>query len=186
MLIGAYSYGKSNDVKDIEKGLIHYRYTSNTYGDEDYELFVQEEFNEFQNTKQRFLVGGNFRERFPHFDRLFVGAGLFYENISPEKNTQDHAREHIRYNLYTAFKHKFNENIAINGLIYFQPSIFDIKNSNWVKLDDFRLTSKFTLVNKLTDYLNFNTNLNYSYISKPFIGIEKDDLKLTIGFSYKI
>ena len=78
-LIAAYSYGESNGEKDRDDGLFHLRYIhtiANTVYD--YELYLQTEFNEFQDINKRNLAGANIRRKFDlPFDKFYAGLGLF-------------------------------------------------------------------------------------------------------------
>lgn len=63
-LIASYTYGESNDETDTNDGLVHLRYVHNIANTAyDYEFFLQTEFNEFQDIKERNLAGANIRKK---------------------------------------------------------------------------------------------------------------------------
>lgn len=187
LFIGSYSIGSSNEIEDTNKGLFHYRFTHLIGNDYDYEFFTQEEFNKFQNTKMRFLVGSNIRKRLPFAKRLFIGSGIMYSNVSPDEVTViDLDKKKIKLNLYMSFNHKFSNSFELNSMLFYQPTVYNINTEKSMQFNDYRLNSKNSFISKITKKLSFTTNFDYSYHSKPFLGIEKDDLKLTVGLELKI
>ncbi len=186
LLFGSYTFGQSSDVKDTNKGIVHYRFTYHIKDNYDVELFAQDEFNEFQNTKMRFLLGSNLRKRVMYFERFFIGTGLFYSAVEPKTITpEDLKREKVKFNLYGIFNHDFNEMVSLSALVFYQPTLYNLDTQDSVDFSDFRLSSRFSLVNKLTEAMNFTTNLTYDYHSSPFVGIKEEDLKLTVGLEYR-
>lgn len=187
LIIFSYDYGEANKEKNANKLLLHLRHTHKLSGNYDIELFVQDEFNEFQNQKYRFLSGANLRYRLQYFDRLFLGAGLMYSEVAPQtENILDTTRKKLKINTYLAYTKEVNKTLTFNMLLFYQPTLYNF-NTEVLKVDieDFRLSSYANFETKITKELSFTTGLNYFYHSKPFEGIEKDDLKLTVGINYK-
>ena len=187
LVIFSYDYGEANKEKNANKLLLHLRHTHKLYQETDIELFVQDEFNEFQNQKYRFLSGANLRHRLSYFDRLFIGAGLMYSEVAPQtEGNADITRKKVKINTYMAYEKKINKTLTFNMLLFFQPTLYNFNTENFkVDIEDFRLSSYANFETKITKELSFTTGLNYFYHSKPFEGIEKDDLKLTVGINYK-
>ena len=186
LFIGSYNYGISNNIEDTNKGLFHYRFTEVIKNNYDYEFFTQEEFNKFQNTKIRFLIGGNIRKRLLIAQRLFIGTGVMYSKVSPEDDSlTDVEKNKIKLNLYMFFTHKFNKFLSFNSLAFYQPTLYNLETDETFKFKDFRFNTKNSIISKITEKLSFTTNLDYSYHSKPFEDIKKDDLKLTVGLELK-
>jgi len=187
LVILSYEYGEANKEKNSNKLLLHLRHTHKLYDNMDVELFVQDEFNEFQNQQYRFLSGVNLRERLMSFDRLFVGFGVMYSEVMPQEETiLDVKRQKIKLNTYMAYEKKLNDNLKFNMLLFFQPTVYNLDTETLkIDLDDYRFSSYLNLETKITDELNFVTGLNYFYHTKPFSGIEKEDLKVSFGINYK-
>ena len=187
LIISTYSYGESLDIKNTNKGLIHYRFTHYIENDYDYELFAQDEFNEFQNMKFRLLGGGNIRKRIRLFERVFLGSGLMYSFVKAnDNNVLDKDRKKIKFNFYGIFSHKFNDLLSLNGLVFYQPTLYNIVDEKSFDFNDYRLSSRFSLVSKISENFEFKVNLDYNYHSKPFNGVKPDDMKTTAGITFKI
>ena len=110
-LIASYTYGESNDEKNANDGLIHLRYVHNIANTAyDYEFFLQTEFNEFQDIKERSLAGANIRKKLDlPFDKFYVALGLFYSYMEPDTITiLDPIYRRTRMNSYVSFLKNIN------------------------------------------------------------------------------
>ncbi len=180
-LIAAYSYGESNDEKNTNDGLIHLRYVhaiaDTVY---DYELFLQSEFNEFQDIKDRNLAGANIRRKLDFsFDKFYVGLGLFYSYIEPETITIiDPIYKQIKVNSYISFSHNINEHFNITYLGFYQTTIDDFS--------DLRVFQILQLDTALTENLTLGFDIKHEYNKNPYDNIEKNDIRSTINLKYKL
>ncbi len=180
-LIAAYSYGESNGDKDTNDGIFHLRYVHHIADTAyDYELFIQSEFNEFQDIKERNLAGANIRKKLDlSFDKFYVGLGLFYSYTEPDKITFiDPVYKRTKMNSYISFVKKINENFSVTYLGFYQPTIDDFS--------DFRIFQTLQLNTLLTDDLTLSFDINYKYNATPYYNIKKTDVRSTINLKYKI
>lgn len=180
-LIAAYNYGESNREKDTNDGLVHLRYV-HTIADTayDYELFLQTEFNEFQDIKERNLAGANIRRKLDlSFDKFYVGLGLFYSYVEPDIVTPvDPIYKRIKMNSYISFLKKINENFSITYLGFYQPNVEDFS--------DFRISQILQLNTSLTDDLMLSFDIHHKYNATPYHDIENSDVRSTINLKYKL
>ncbi len=180
-LISSYSYGESNGDKDTNDGIFHLRYVHHiaetVY---DYELFLQSEFNEFQDVKKRNLAGANIRRKLDlPFDKFYVGLGLFYSYVEPDIITLiDPVYKRTKINSYISFVKKINKNFSITYLGFYQPTIDDFS--------DLRTFQVLQLNTLLTDDLSLSFDINHKYNAKPYQEIEKTDIRSTINLKYKL
>jgi len=179
-LIGTYSYGESNGNQDTNDGIFHLRYV-HTLADTpyDYEIYLQTEFNEFQDIKKRNLAGANIRRKLDlPFDKFYVGLGLFYSYMEPDVVTAvDPLYKRTKINSYISFLKKINDNFSITYLGYYQPNIEDFS--------DFRIFQILQLTTSLTDNLGLSFDILHKYNATPYHGIEENDIRSTINLKYK-
>jgi len=180
-LISAYTYGESNGNEDTNDGIFHLRYVHNIADTAyDYELFLQTEFNEFQDIKARNLAGANIRRNLDlPFDKFYVGLGLFYSYMEPDTITLiDPIYKRTKMNSYISFLKKINENFSITYLGYYQPTVEDFS--------DFRVSQILQLNTSLTDDLMLSLDIHHNYNATPYHEIEKSDVRSTINLKYKL
>jgi putative salt-induced outer membrane protein len=180
-LIAAYSYGESNGDKDTNDGIFHLRYVHHIADTAyDYELFLQSEFNEFQDIKERNLVGANIRRKLDlSFDRFYVGLGLFYSYMEPDTITPiNPIYKRTKMNSYISFLKKINENFSITYLGFYQPNVEDFS--------DFRISQILQLNTSLTDDLMLSFDIHHKYNATPYHDIENSDVRSTINLKYKL
>ena len=179
-LIADYAYGESNDVKDTNAGMVHFRYVHNiTNTLYDYELFLQTEFNEFQSIQQRNIAGANIRKKFElPFDKFYAGIGLFYSYMEPDMvSTLDPIYKRTRINSYISFLKKINKNFTITYLGYYQPNVEDFT--------DYRISQILQFNTSITDDITLGFDINHAYNSTPYSDIEKNDIRSTVNLRYK-
>ena len=179
-LISAYSYGESNGNEDTNDGIIHLRYVHSIADTAyDYELFLQTEFNEFQDIKERNLAGVNIRRKLDiPFDKFYVGLGLFYSYMEPDTITPaDPIYKRTKVNSYISFLKKINENFSITYLGYYQPNIEEFS--------DFTVSQILQFNTSLTDALALSFDIHHKYNATPYQDIEKSDVRSTINLKYK-
>jgi len=179
-LIASYTYGESNDEKDTNDGMVHFRYVHNIANTAyDYEFFLQTEFNEFQSIKQRDIAGANIRKKLDlSFDKFYVGLGLFYSYMEPDTiSILDPIYRRTRINSYVSFLKKINKGFSISYLGYYQPNAED--------LSDYRISQILQLNTSITDDLILGFDINHEYNATPYYEIEKNDIRSTINLRYK-
>lgn len=179
-VIASYSYGEAKGDKNTNNALLHWRYIHSI--DEtlyDWEIFLQSEFNEFQDLKDRDLAGGGIRRKFDgYFDKLYIGLGLFYSYMEPRDiTTEDRILKRVKINSYISFKKTFSKNFFVTYLGYYQPNVEDFS--------DFSSTQIMQFNTPLAESLLLSLDLHYHYNATPYQGIEKDDLRSTINIKYK-
>jgi len=174
------SYGEVSDVTNTNKFMVHYRFVHSTpITDLEYELFAQDEYNEFQNLETRALSGINIKQRLRILNKLFLGGGLMYSYMVPtEINSKDEIKKRIKGNLFLFATHKFNKYASITYLGFYQPNIKEVS--------DFTTFNYLQFDSTITKEISFNINIQAHYNSTPYENVEKDDIKTTIGISYKI
>ena len=179
-LIASYTYGESSDLKDTNDGQFHLRYVHSiidtTY---DYEFFLQTEFNEFQDIKQRSLAGANIRKKLDlPFDKFYVALGLFYSYTEPDTiSALDPIYRRTRMNSYVSFLKNINKNFSITYLGFYQPNV--------EAFSDFRVSQTLQLNTLITEDLTFALDINHNYNATPYHNIEKSDIRSTINLRYK-
>lgn len=180
-LIATYAYGESNELRDNNNGLLHLRYvheiTDTPY---DYELFLQTEFNEFQDIRSRNLAGANIRRDFSNdfFDKLYIGLGLFYSYMEPDTITEtDPVYERAKMNSYISLLKKVNEHFSITYLGYYQPNIEDFS--------DYRIFQILQLTTEITENTALSFDIMHKFNETPYHNVEKTDIRSIISLKYK-
>ncbi|CAA6810326.1 MAG: Unknown protein [uncultured Sulfurovum sp.] len=179
-LLAAQSYQETDSQRDQNNGHLHFRYLQNLNSTlYSYELFFQTEFDEFQDIKQRNLLGANIRKKLElPFDKFYVGLGVFYSYIEPSSvNALDPIRKDIYGNSYISFLKKINENFFITYLGYYQPNSED--------LSDFRISQTVQLNTSITKQFTLGLDISHNYNSKPYKQIEKSDTESMVNLKYK-
>lgn len=181
LIVLGYQYGKSNNLKSVDKAFIHYRYIHQLNEIMDLELFAQLEKNEFTRLSYRGLLGSGLR--FPVFNsdnhRAFVGAGAFYSKEKTEfvtGLTDDGIENFTRGNFYILSKYKISPTLSFSNVLYYQPRLS--------QFSDYRalLESKFDV--KITKNLSFRLSLDISQDSDPSQTIKSTDVTYTSGLKF--
>jgi hypothetical protein len=132
--------------KDVlqNEGFIQVRLRDNDSREWSVESYIQNQWNGALGMKYRNVVGSNLRKRFfekKKFD-LYSGLGTFYEieewnwdgveNLNNYENTPNLKRTLLRLNNYWKVAYKFNDNVDISAISYFQlPMNRDFLNLRW-------------------------------------------------------
>jgi len=171
-------YGEANDVKNVQKIYLHYRFIQNL-SDKFHvgELFLQSQEDEFKQIQKRRLVGVGYRQRllrdyFPL--KCFVGLGGFYEYIS--YTTNDPREDNSRFNGYIAFTYP-TKSVEFSFTSYYQPKFDDF--------NDFVTANKIELKIHLIEKLYLTFKVSYDYDSNPPSGVEKYDFYQDTAFLYE-
>jgi len=172
----SYEYGKSGGEKSKDRAFAHLRHLKKIDEKSVWEFFGQIQKDEFKDQKLRALIGAGKRYRFynKNEDKAYFGIGAFFET---EKIKDQKTKEYFRGNFYISFKKRFNENVKMAFVSYYQP-----------KLDEF---SDFESINSLEFGIKLSQKLDllivskYDYDSKPSSNIKKYDFTQKIGINYK-
>lgn len=181
LAILGYQYGETNDIRNVDKSFIHYRYIAKVNKSKDWELFAQVEKNEFTRLSYRALLGAGIRFLSANSKRhsAFFGLGAFSskEEIKFVSGLTDHGIEEVnRANIYFLSKYKINPILSFSNVIYYQPSLS--------KLSDFRTLVESNFDYKINNNLSLRLRLDASYDSEPSQSIESTDISYTTGFKY--
>ena len=179
--LAAYHYGEANDDKNTNDGLAHLRYIHRIYDTPyDYELFVQSEFNEFQDVKMRNLAGANIRRNFSgFFDKCYVGLGLFYSYMEPDVISEiDPIYKRTKMNSYLSLVKKVNPYFSITYLGFYQPNVEDFS--------DYRVSQIIQFDTTLTENMTLGIDISHRYNATPYHRIEKTDIRSLINLKYKL
>ena len=177
LLFNYISLIKVDDKKLINDGFQHIRYN---YKLEDQpltlEVFTQHQYNTVKALKRRFLAGAGPRIHVVDNDTVsFHFAPLvMYEN---ETLTDDSTfTEAIRLSLYLAFNWHVTSTLSFNHITYYQPQINDF--------DDYRISSESNFKFLITEKLAFKLAFNYTFDSRPPVGIKQTFYSITNAISY--
>lgn len=181
LTVMGYQYGKSNNIKSVDKAFIHYRYIYQLNQIMDLELFTQLEKNEFTRLSYRGLLGTGLRFSVFNSDnhRAFVGAGAFYSKEKIEfvtGLTDDGIENFTRGNFYILSKYKISPTLSFSNVLYYQPRLS--------QFSDYRalLESKFDI--KITKNLSFRLSLDISHDSEPSQTIKSTDVTYMSGLKF--
>jgi len=186
LIILTYEYSEVDGEENTNKGKIHNRFTLKLNKSYDNETYLQTEYDKFQFIKSRTIAGDNIRYRINYFERFFVGVGSFYSKTVPEEiNLTSKERQKLKLNSYFIFTHTFNDKIKLNAFAFYQPTLYNFTDNTNIDFSDYRLTSRASLVSKITDRISFKINATYDYHSNPYNDVSKGEAELMFGLSYK-
>ncbi|UCD37944.1 MAG: DUF481 domain-containing protein [Fidelibacterota bacterium] len=178
----------------INKGFSHLRVVKSLrkalYG----EVFVQKEFNEFIQLKDRQLLGGGLRIKWDEVEsftfipeqlQLATGIGVMWErevfNIESDGGQGDPIHGDLaallRSTNYMVLNWRPRETLGFLTIAYFQV---DTR-----RVSDHRILALSTLRVMIAKRLELTVEMNLRYDSEPPEGVESMDLDFTNGFSYR-
>ena len=176
----SYSYGQVDGVTNEDKAYLHYRFIHTIYdSDWNWELFAQNQGDDFRKIQRRLLGGGGLRWRFLQseaFGRIYVGSGVYYEFLN-YTTVVDPKEYNTRMNLYSAYTKKFGKDARISLGSYYQPKV-----SDW---GDHYVYNGVSLLYYVYGSIYLKVSLNYSYDTKPAIGVEKQDMQQISSIGWK-
>lgn len=175
-------YEESSYQKVNNKAKIHYRMVYKLNELFYPEFFLQSEYDEFIELKERDLVGGGMRFNLIHFNKkadstqniglsLGLGAMYEYELINAEPN---YTNNNARMTSYIGFRWDPSDNFRMALTTYFQPLL-----NNWV---DIKLYNETELAFYINKYLAFTFDLTLYYHTEPPEGVKNYDLEIKNGF----
>jgi putative salt-induced outer membrane protein YdiY len=177
-----YSYQEANEKKNVNKGFAHIRGTYEWYEFLMPEVYIQKEFNEFIQLKDRYLFGSGLRynpiamfEDLDEFNlKFFIGSGFMYE-FEDYSAIGAKSTNLIRSSSYLTVNWDLNEIVSFSSTAYLQ---FVVDN-----YDDRRLLNQTSLEFQVSDNFKFYTKYNYRLDSEPLPGIKDYDMDITNGIT---
>ncbi len=170
-----YEYGESKGEKNKDRAFLHIRKLIEIDNDNVWEIFGQIQRDDFKDQRFRALLGVGERYRFYNDNgKAYIGIGAFYEK---EEIRDEGSDNYFRGNIYVSFKKRFNENVKMAFISYYQPRVD--------KFSDYESISSLEFSVKLTDKLSLLILSKYSYDSKPPKDIKEYDFTQKMGISYE-
>ena len=169
----------NNDQKEIilNRGFGHLRFTKRIIPDLDIELFFQAGFNDFILIKDRKLFGSGVRKNIIKKETIksFLGIGFMQERevYDLKQNSEENL---LRQTSYSTILYQISDDIYINNILYFQPSIRS--------MNDFRLLSENELQFKINNVFRVNININYRFDNEPHGDSKKSYFQINNGFEF--
>ena len=169
----------NNDQKEIilNRGFGHLRFTKRIIPDLDIELFFQAGFNDFILIKDRKLFGSGVRKNIIKKETIksFLGIGFMQERevYDLKQNSKENL---LRQTSYSTILYQISDDIYINNILYFQPSIRS--------MNDFRLLSENELQFKINNVFRVNININYRFDNEPHGDSKKSYFQINNGFEF--
>ena len=169
----------NSDGRDIilNRGFSHLRFTKSINSNLDIELFFQAGFNDFILIKDRKLFGSGLRKNIVQMETIksFLGIGFMQEKEIYDLK-QNFEQLLLRQTSYSTILYQISEDIYLNNILYFQPSIKDI--------NDFRLLLENELQFKINKAFRINVNINYRFDNDPHGDSKKSYFQINNGFEF--
>ncbi len=190
-LSGSLQRERSGDSEVSHKGFSHLRAMLGRRRPLGTELFLQEEFSEQHNLKERRLAGLGLRwapfsgardtdRAEPDGPRLeaWIGGGLMWEREvldapgSGERGRSDLLRSTSYLNLRWRLR-----NTLLSSVTYFQVDV--------THFADYRVLNESSLELALGEHLRLSITLDYRNDSEPAAGLARGDLEIVNGLAYQ-
>ena len=169
----------NSDGRDIilNRGFSHLRFTKSINSNLDIELFFQAGFNDFILIKDRKLFGSGLRKNIVQMETIksFLGIGFMQEKEIYDLK-QNFEQLLLRQTSYSTILYQISEDIYLDNILYFQPSIKDI--------NDFRLLLENELQFKINKAFRINVNINYRFDNDPHGDSKKSYFQINNGFEF--
>ena len=175
-ILGSYDLQETNDEKVKNVSYLHTRWTdmwNNTLG---YEVFMQNEFNEFKRINNRLLLGFGLRADIYRTSRtgFWVGSGYMYESKKLDVDDfpgEDDSEINHRWANYLTWIKRFDENrFMLQNTLYYQPAFEDF--------EDYELFNNFNASYRINKTVSVGMQVLYQYDSLPPTSIEKADRQI--------
>ena len=153
-----YNLVKAQGNDFVNNGYAHLRYNYELNKRLTYEAFTQAQNNEKINLQFRGLLGRGLRYHLIKYKTQGVFWGMAYmfeynEETDPLMIFRDH-----RLSNYLSGNFAFTDNVILSGTTYYQPVLDDFA--------DWRLSSKLSLLLKISSKLRFTSNFSITYDSR--------------------
>ena len=177
-----YAYGTAQGIENENKAYAHYRFLHTMYTEDwNWELFVQNEGDDFRKIQRRLLGGTGVRWRFLNsqaFGRIYLGVGGYYEYLNYTTPSVNPVEHNSRMNLYIAYTKKFGKDARVSLASYYQPKMNAIA--------DYYTYSGVSLLFYVYGAIYLKMEVHYTSDSMPAIGVKRDDFqhKASIGWKF--
>lgn len=172
-----YSYGKANNVKNINKSYIHLRNIQGITPDVVFETFTQAQKDEFQKLNLRVLFGIGPRIRFSEskkWGNLYLGLSAIYSLEKQKERSQD---KYTLGSIYISHRLAINSSVDVTYTGYYQPRFKD--------MDDYHVLQNAQLKVKLIEDFSLLYTAQHNYDSNPIVGVKKSDVSQTLSIAYE-
>ena len=177
----SYAYGQALGIENENKAFLHYRFIHTLYSEAwNWEVFVQNEGDDFRQIQRRLLGGGGLRWRFYEgetFGRIYLGMGAYYEYLEYLSPNIDPIEYNTRMNAYIAYTNKFGKDARISFTSYYQPKI-----DKW---EDHYILNSASLLLYVYGKIYLKMSLNYAYDTAPAVGVKKEDMQQLSSIGWK-
>ena len=178
----SYAYGQASGVENENKAYAHYRFIHTTYDpDWNWEVFVQNQGDDFRKIQRRLLGGGGIRWRFASsdtFGRIYVGLGGYYEYLNYTDGAPLDPKEYnARVNSYISYTKKFGKDARFSLSGYYQPRV-----EAW---EDYYTYSAASLLFYVYGRIFVKMSVSYGHDSTPAFDVEKGDFQHVGSIGWK-
>ncbi|MEM7483055.1 MAG: DUF481 domain-containing protein [Acidobacteriota bacterium] len=176
-LVAEGDYAEESGERSEYRSFAHLRWVERRSPKLAHEVFLQNEFNEFQRLDSRYLLG--FGERITLLRKpsreVFLGLGLMGEaerldvpDVGPDERTS----EFVRASTYLAAQMKLgSKGATVVNTLYYQPRV-----DRW---DDFRILEELDLRVPLAEHLELSLAIVVQHDSEAPEDVEEWDLSVT-------
>ncbi len=176
----SYAYGQASGVENENKAYAHYRFLHTLYSPAwNWELYAQNEGDDFRNIQRRLLGGASIRWRFYEseaFGRIYFGLGGYYEYLR-YTTVGDPRERNARVSSYLNYTKKLGADARFSVSSYFQP-----KADDW---QDYYISNSASLFIYVYGSMYIKMTLLHKHDSRPAVGVEKSDLQQTTSLGWK-
>jgi len=176
-----YNYGTSRGKVDSNKSFLHVRHRTDLNRQWAVEALAQVGRDPFSRLSRRTLLGGGLR--FTALEKAGVAAvylgGGFYERerLSITAATNDTNSSLWRSSNYLVLKRRFNEQLRMNSITYYQPAFRQLK--------DYRLLEEVSAYVKVMDNIDLKLSLDFTYDARPPQSVKSTDLRYSSGLEMR-
>jgi hypothetical protein len=189
-IVANLDYKETEASKVVHKGFVHLRGIRHLNDKMAWELFIQQEFNEFLLLNDRNLIGSSLRFNIMDFrsekDTLTVfqsnlGLGLMHERETYDLGTPEDnlvKLDPFRISTYLTFDWTISNRMNCWAVVYFQP--------NTERFKDFRTVVETGIEIWLVGKLYLSTDLSYRYNNEPVGDVKSYDVVIKNGLRLSI
>lgn len=176
-----YVYGDVGGVTNENKAYAHYRFLHTLFDpDWNWELFAQNQGDDFRQIERRLLGGAGLRWRFlssEAFGRIYFGSGAYYEYLNYTDPQIDPKEYNTRLNFYLSYTKKFGKDARVSLSSYYQPKVNNFH--------DYYTYSGASLLLYIYGTIYLKMSVSYASDSIPAVGVKRDDFQHTSSIGWK-